>query len=183
MSQLNLSSQKHLTLSDRIYIETSLERGLKFKEIAIFLKKDPTTISKEIRRHFTERKKDKALIRTPCIYKGNCKLTNVCTNPQNCSGSNPCSTCRLAICGRYCDKYEPVQCVHHTKAPYVCNGCPNFRTCLFDKKYYRAQYAHDKYLEGLSLTRRGINLTPEELDEINCIVFPLIHKGQSIAHI
>ena len=42
---------------------------------------------------------------------------------------------------------------------------------------------NDAYLEGLSLTRRGINLTPEELDEINSIVSPLIRKGQSVAHI
>lgn len=183
MSQLNLSSQKHLTLSDRIYIETSLERGLTFKEMAIFLKKDPTTISKEIRKHFTERKKDKALVRTECIHKYSCTLTRVCVNPRNCNSSNTCATCRLAICGRYCDKYVPVQCESHTKPPYVCNGCPNFRTCQFDKKYYRAQYAHDRYLERLSLSRRGINLTPEELNEINSIVSPLIRKGQSVAHI
>ena len=36
----------HLTLDDRIYIQTALERGLTFKDMSYYLKKDPTTISK-----------------------------------------------------------------------------------------------------------------------------------------
>lgn len=183
MPQINLSSHKHLTLSDRIYIETSLERGLNFKEIALFLKKDPTTISKEIRKHFTEKKKPKELIKTDCIHKSICQLIGLCSNIKHCPHTNPCSKCKIAICGRYCNKYEPVQCIRHKKAPYVCNGCSYFRTCQFNKKYYRAQYAHDMYLEKLSISRRGINLTPEELNQINCVVSPLIRQGQSIAHI
>ena len=38
--------QKHLTLSDRIYIEQGLLQLMSFKDIAAFLYKDPTTISK-----------------------------------------------------------------------------------------------------------------------------------------
>lgn len=45
------NTHSHLTLSDRIYIEQALERRMKFKDIAVFIGKDPTTISKEIRRH------------------------------------------------------------------------------------------------------------------------------------
>ena len=45
------NTHSHLTLSDRIYIEQALERRMKFKEIAVFIGKDPTTVSKEIRRH------------------------------------------------------------------------------------------------------------------------------------
>ena len=39
---------KHLTLSDRIYIEQELIQGSSFKSIAKTLKKDPTTIAKEV---------------------------------------------------------------------------------------------------------------------------------------
>ena len=45
------ANQKHLTLEDRNYIEQALNHGMTFKEIAKFLSKDPTTISKGIKKH------------------------------------------------------------------------------------------------------------------------------------
>ncbi|MDY2773770.1 MAG: helix-turn-helix domain-containing protein, partial [Candidatus Cryptobacteroides sp.] len=50
MSKDIKSDHKHLTLSDRIYIEQALIRGDNFRMIAQALGKDPTTISLEIRR-------------------------------------------------------------------------------------------------------------------------------------
>ena len=49
MSKYILGNQKHLTLNDRIYIENELAKETTFKDIAAFLCKDPTTISKEVR--------------------------------------------------------------------------------------------------------------------------------------
>ena len=49
MSKYIPGNQKHLTLEDRIYIENELNKGTSFKDIARFLCKDPTTISKEVR--------------------------------------------------------------------------------------------------------------------------------------
>ena len=46
MSKYIPGNQKHLTLEDRIYIENELNKGTSFKDIARFLCKDPTTISK-----------------------------------------------------------------------------------------------------------------------------------------
>ena len=51
MSKYIPGNQKHLTLNDRIYIENELAKGTTFKDIAAFLCKDPTTISKEVRAH------------------------------------------------------------------------------------------------------------------------------------
>ena len=51
MSKYIPGNQKHLTLENRIYIENELNKGTSFKDIARFLCKDPTTISKEIRAH------------------------------------------------------------------------------------------------------------------------------------
>ena len=51
MSKYIPGNQKHLTLEDRIYIENELNKGTSFKDIARFLCKDPTTISKEVRAH------------------------------------------------------------------------------------------------------------------------------------
>ena len=43
-------NHKHLLLSDRIFIEQSLYQGKTLKSIAFEIGKDPTTISKEIKR-------------------------------------------------------------------------------------------------------------------------------------
>ena len=51
MSKYIPGNQKHLTLEERIYIENELNKGTSFKDIARFLCKDPTTISKEVRAH------------------------------------------------------------------------------------------------------------------------------------
>lgn len=46
-----MSYQKHLTLSDRIFIEQELLQGSSYKSIALSLCKDPTTIAKEVKRN------------------------------------------------------------------------------------------------------------------------------------
>lgn len=51
MSKYILGNQKQLTLEDRKYIEKSLNAALTFKDIAKYLCKDSTTISKEFRLH------------------------------------------------------------------------------------------------------------------------------------
>lgn len=51
MSKYIPGNQKHLCLEDRIYIEDKLNEGASFKDIAKYLCKDPTTISKEVKNH------------------------------------------------------------------------------------------------------------------------------------
>ena len=50
MSKYIPGNQKHLCLEDRIYIENKLNEGASFKDIAKYLCKDPTTISKEVKK-------------------------------------------------------------------------------------------------------------------------------------
>lgn len=50
MSKEIRGNQLHMTLDDRINIEKCLEMDMTFKDIARFLHKDPTTISKEVKR-------------------------------------------------------------------------------------------------------------------------------------
>ena len=49
--------------------------------------------------------------------------------------------------------------------------------------FYRAKHSHDTSLELRSSSRSGINLSPEELDQLNRLVSPLIKKGQPLSHI
>ena len=46
-----MPNNKHLTLDNRITMESMLDHQASFKEIAAALDKDPSTISKEIRSH------------------------------------------------------------------------------------------------------------------------------------
>ena len=68
----SIHTQKHMTLSDRIYIEQTLSNHDSFKDIAAVLKKDPSTISKEIRKH--RRPKDGSHYH----LKNNCALLSSC---------------------------------------------------------------------------------------------------------
>lgn len=74
MSNLIPGNQKHLTLDDRKIIEDSLNEGLSFKEIAKYLCKDPTTISKEIRLHRVDDIQPKRIFNNP---------HNFCLKPNN----------------------------------------------------------------------------------------------------
>ena len=95
MSNLIPGNQKHLTLKNRIYIEDSLNQGLSFKEIAIHLCKDPTTISKEVKAHrihephFHNRYFYNA--KNFCVHRFHCKKTNACSKIELCGVK--CASC------------------------------------------------------------------------------------------
>jgi IS30 family transposase len=53
MPDLKSGKNKHLTLDDRQEIMECLDKGMTFKSIARRIEKDPTTISKEVKKHLT----------------------------------------------------------------------------------------------------------------------------------
>lgn len=176
------SNQKHLTLSQRIEIEKALLSGETFAAIARKVSKDPSTISKEIRRHskVTERKnKDSAPV--PCSNRKTCKLRYLCNEECN----RVCKQCLKPgmKCIDVCPDYAPRVCAKLSKPPYVCNGCGKRINCLMKKQIYSAKYADDNYRELLVSSREGINQTPDSIMKLDGLVSPLIQKGQSIAHI
>ena len=67
--QMQLANQKHLTLEDRNYIEQALNQNMTFKEIGKFLSKDPTTISKEIKKHRTRKEASKFINGNICVQR------------------------------------------------------------------------------------------------------------------
>lgn len=76
-----------------------------------------------------------------------------------------------------------ISCERLSKPPYVCNGCKARRGCRKERFTYYARKADDSYKEVKSEARKGINLTPEEVYEINKVLTPLIKKGQTINHL
>ncbi len=53
MSSIIPVNQKHLTLDNRVFIEKCLDQDMAMKDIAKPLCKDPSTISKEVKKHRT----------------------------------------------------------------------------------------------------------------------------------
>ena len=174
-------NQKHLTLSERIEIEKGLLANRTFIEMARNIGKDPSTVSKEVRKHSKIKQQKNSFAPVPCGNRSECKLKGLCFKDCNIM----CKICREPNqkCIDICDSYKPVQCSKLAKAPYVCNGCGKRINCLLDKKIYSAKYADDCYRETLVSTREGINQTPESIQKLDTLVSPLIQKGQSIAHI
>ena len=180
MSKYIPGNQKHLTLEDRIYIENELNRGTTFKDIAKFLCKDPTTISKEVKAHRLSDWYHKGTFynaRNFCIHRYHCKKTNACGKIILCGVK--CTSC--PTCNQTCRDFEKERCSRLDKAPYVCNGCPKkINHCTIAHKYsYNARFSNRKYRELLSDSRAGINLTKRELHKKDSIVSPLIEQGQS----
>ena len=173
-------NQKHLTLHNRIYIENELNKGTSFKDIAKFLCKDPTTISKEVMAHRLSDWYHKGTFynaKNFCVHRYHCKKTNACRKIILCGIK--CTSC--PTCNQTCPDFEKERCTRLTKAPYVCNGCDKqINHCTIAHKYtYDARFAHRKYKEKLSDSRAGINLTKRELHQKDIIVSPLIQQGQS----
>lgn len=180
MSKYIPGNQKHLSLEDRIYIENELNKGETFKNIARFLCKDPTTISKEVRAHRLSDWYHKGTFYNAhnfCIHRFHCRKTNVCGKIILCDVK--CTSC--PTCNQTCKDFVKEQCKRLDKAPYVCNGCTKkINHCTIAQKYrYDARFADRKYREKLSGSRAGINMTKHELRKKDGIVSPLIEQGQS----
>ena len=177
-----IHSQKHLTLSDRIFIKQELIQGSSFKAIADALGKDPTTISKEVRRHriIVKGFQDRFYCHKCLRYKS-CKERHVCGSSHCNKACRYCST-HFDVT-KHCPLYKPSRCDQLNKAPYVCNACLNYNLCVLDTSKYVATKAQRQYEKTLSSSRSGINMTPEELGKLNELISPLVMKGQPLSHI
>lgn len=184
MSHLIPGNQKHLTLKDREYIYEALNEGRSFKDIARFLCKDPTTISKEVKLHRSMNTWNKGSFNNPqnfCVKRFHCRKTNVCDKLFLCD--RKCRSCHK--CNQVCKDFERETCKRLDKAPFVCNGCDKPRhKCTVPVKYdYDPLFAHRKYEEKLSSSRQGINRTRAEIHRIDAVIKPLVSQGQSPYHI
>jgi transposase, IS30 family len=172
---------KHLTREDRDYIEAALNQGWPLSEIAKKLEKDPTTISKEIKRNriASSRNKQSDTEIISCNNKKDCTRKHICHT----SCDRLCKKCKTLNCYRICLEYIPMKCIHLSRFPHVCNGCKRTMVCHVMKQYYRAKVADANYHEILKSAREGADITSGELIKLDSLISPLILKGQPLAHI
>ena len=163
MSKSIPGNHKHMTQDNRVTIEKGLDSGTSLRKIAESIGKDPSTVSKEIKKHRT-------------LYSHNafnelpnkCALFRDCKRKQICGNSRPsckklCHTC--PHCNRICPDFIPrsYHCDLLDKAPFVCNGCHKKNHCRMDKYYYKATTAFRQYKTVLVEARTGINISEADL--------------------
>lgn len=165
---------KHLTLENRAVIESMLNQGEPVSQIARYLNRPISTISREIQRHKTivPRKSN------DCQHFHSCRRKHVC-------GDSDCKAyCRYCTrCVKTCLEYQPHQCALKTASPHVCNSCASKHMCKQEKHFYYAGAADSEYRSVLSDTRSGFSLTEAELNKLDETVSPLLRKGVSPYHI
>jgi len=171
---------KHLSLTDRITIQSKLSNCQNLGAIARELGRDRRTIVREV------------LNNRMFVYRGaSSRGVNNCAKLQGCKRKSLCKNCFsrrgiCALCGQcneICPDYEPAHCQQLECAPFCCNGCNKTRNCSLKRYYYDAEKANAKARERLHDVRSGLSLTPAELEHTNLLVSPLIRQGQSIHHI
>ena len=173
---------KHLTLSERSFIERGLHSEMSFAEIGRKLDRSASTISREVHDHrcFTNHKWRPE---NDCISYTSCLRKNICPNEARYSCTGRCKFCGDKDCRTVCQQYESRTCAELDKPPYVCTGCKHEKKCKRDHAYYTAHRAQAEYERLLSSSRSGIRVSPERLLEIGQLIQPLIKQGQSINQI
>lgn len=177
-----MANNKHLTLKDRITIETQLGLGTPLGHIALALDKAPGTISKEIRRHLShERVGGFRTSYNACMKRHSCLASGLCSPCYSKRHFKFCRSC--GMCNRFCPDFVLQVCEKLSKPPYVCNGCKSRPSCSLEKHFYYAASSHDEYRRTLSDCRSGISFCSEQIDQFDSIVSPLVKAGQSLHHI
>ena len=175
-----MAKNKHLTDEERLQIENWLKGRISLKQIAYWLDKSPSTISREIRAHTIPSDKS-APYRLPnrCAMRGECKRIHLCEGKPDCT--KRCASCKL--CNTLCDDFVELFCYRLSSPPYCCNGCEDEHKCTLRRRYYLHKKAHEAYREMLVESRIGANITEGELHDLDAFVSPLIQRGQSVHHI
>jgi IS30 family transposase len=175
-----MATKKHMTDEDRMQIEIMLKARQSLNQIADKIGKSRSTVSREIQKR--ARASDKYAAYAPhnrCAKRRDCRRELLCADKPNCT--RRCSICNR--CNKVCDSYEEEFCSRLYEPPYVCNGCEEERRCPLHKRYYIHKRAHEAYREMLAESRKGVNITEEELLALDEFVSPLIKNGQSVSHI
>lgn len=169
---------KHLTLSERIRIETALKENKTLGETARDLGKSCSTVSREIRNHIVIMRKG-----TPghsfneCVHRYECKKKGLCEMEPDCVSKN-CRFCKY--CNSRCHDFKREVCSKLSKPPYVCNGCSELKHCTLEKHFYRASEADKEAAKVLKESREGFNFTEEELADINSFISEKVKNGLSV---
>ncbi len=173
---------KFFTYQDRLCLQKHLKDSLSFKEIARRLDKNPTTISREVRKY-------SSCIATgypgfpfnSCKNRFDCREKKVCGNQCTRKSNTYCKLCQS--CNSNCTDFLEEICMARFHVPYACNGCEIIGKCSLLKNIYDAEHAHIHAHETISSSRSGLCVSQAEVRRLNQIITPLVKQGQSVNQI
>lgn len=161
-----MKKKARLTIDDRINLQAAIAKGTSLKDVCKLLKKNRTTIFRELKNY--------------CYIKSTAKSCGHCSKIQFCRENGIVFPKHF----KACPNYEELKCFRLKKYPYVCNNCHLKGTCRNDKHYYDCSKAETMSLNNRVSTRKRKLISQEKIQIINKIVTPLIKdKGQSLHHV
>ena len=159
-----MKQKKRLTVDDRINLQACIAKNLSWKETSKILKKNRSTIYRELKNYFTIHDARHSCIH--CVKYDYCKEIGIVVHQ-----------------GINYECFEPAYCSKLSHFPFVCNSCENKKKCNREKRYYDCINAENRSRENRVGTRKHKRVPKYDIETINEIVSPLIFKGQSIHHI
>ena len=173
---------KFFTYEERLELQKFLKESLSFKGISRKLDKNPTTISREVRKYSSEVATGyPGFPYNACKNRFNCRIKKVCGKECSRKSDVYCKLC--ASCNDNCVEFIREICTARFRVPYVCNGCETLRKCTLLKNSYDAEHAHIKAHESISQSRSGLCISEDEIARLNKIISPLVGNGQSVNQI
>lgn len=178
-----MAAYKRLDTNHRIRIQTMLEQRESFKTIAAALGVHPSTISREIRNGSVEHNVKGSGGSNRCVMRKTCDKHDLCPGQSYLCRKRKCSRCQKVNCNNSCRDYKEYHCPELDHPPYVCNGCEKRRSCVYRKQMYFAGQADARSKDLRSESRSGMNLSEDEVFELDGILSSRIKMGQSLHHI
>ena len=180
LPQMEEKEKPRLSNNDRQQIETGLNAKHSTYGIAKDLGRPPKTIMREIiARAVEELKGCVGRINNRCVHSHDCQKRNdACKTCIRAHRSFLCRLCRQ--CNSNCPDFIEQKCEKLEKPPFVCNGCNEKNRCPLRKNVYHADVAQKNYETLLSESRKGANITEEELNSMDELIYRLTENGQSI---
>ena len=174
---------KFFTYAERISLQKFLGEGLSFKEIAVRLSKDPTTVSREVRKQMSVVATGRpGYVHNTCKNRKTCRKKVICGRQNcHCPSLGYCKLC--SDCNNHCEDFVDEVCQSRFRPPYVCNSCEQINRCTLLKNIYDAEKAQYKAHERITQSRSGLCTSEDEIAHINALIVPLVKKGQSLHQI
>lgn len=171
------------TYAERISLQKFLGEGLSFKEIAVRLSKDPTTVSREVRKQMSVIATGRpGYVHNTCKNRKTCRKKAICGRQNcHCTSLGYCKLC--SDCNNHCEDFVDEVCQSRFKPPYVCNSCEQINKCTLLKNIYDAEKAQYKAHERIAQSRAGLCTSEAEIAHINALIVPLVRRGQSLHQI
>ena len=157
------STYKQLSFDERIIIQNLLsDPNITLKMIALTLNRSPEAIRYGITHHL--RIVVRANIYNKCGRQNQCDRTRLCTHCLQ----GHCKFCKHDNCNDLCPYFISTPIYKHTsRFPYVCNNCPDTKTCKLPKVFYMADVAQKQRDDNVSSWKEGSKKSEAQMETIS----------------